>query len=188
MTLYGGSVGCCFFGFSDGLICVAAAAGDSPPGSDLGMAFLLPNSEENGHCQKSTKHPLPNHRRVRIRSMRTPARTTLGFARILGILLSLATLAHPARACLRAELDPRAVQWSTLIVRAKLADRGKAVALSSNSAPETPSTFPTTTAVTPIAVVAPEGFVVNTFEVIEALDGTTSPGQQIHVLRLVSSK
>jgi len=42
--------------------------------------------------------------------------------------------------------------------------------------------------VTPFAVVAPEGFVVNTFEVIEALDGTTSPGQQIHVLRLVSSK
>jgi hypothetical protein len=120
--------------------------------------------------------------------MRTPAGTTIRSVRILGTLLSLATLNRPASACLRDDLDTRAVQWSTLIVRAKLTDRGKVTPLASNPSPDNPSTAPTTAPTTPTVAVAPEGLVVTTFEVTEALDGTASPGGKIRVLRPISAK
>lgn len=95
--------------------------------------------------------------------------------RIFSILLGLAVFSSSAAACLRETLDAKTVQWSQLIVRAKLEDPGKANAITAS-----PATAP---------AVAPEGYVISTFEVSEVLDGAAAPGSHpIRVLRLVSSK
>jgi hypothetical protein len=95
--------------------------------------------------------------------------------RIFAILLGLAFLPPGADACLRDTLDTRAVQWSHLIVRAKLEEPGKPVALAAS-----PATAP---------AVTPEGYVISTFQVSEVLDGAAAPvSQPIRVLRLASSK
>jgi hypothetical protein len=105
-------------------------------------------------------------------------------ARIFTMILGLTIFTGHANACLRDTLDVRAVQWSDLIVCAKLVEAGKVTEIDRTTSA---TTAPTTAPALPPGTVAPEGFVVATFEVIETIDGATPAGAQpIRVLRMVS--
>jgi hypothetical protein len=105
------------------------------------------------------------------------------FARMFPILLGLTMFGvmftERASACLRETLDARAIQWSDLTVRAKLVEPGKMTAI-------TPSSVATTSP-TSMPELAPEGYVVASFEVTDTFDGAApAAGETVRVLRLVS--
>jgi len=97
------------------------------------------------------------------------------------LLLSLCCCAlacDVARACLTANIDKRTVQWSTLIVQAKLASLGDKIDIPSTDAPTTrPSGRPTAVA-----------YRVVSFEVTDVVDGVASPGDTIRALVLIGGQ
>jgi hypothetical protein len=90
------------------------------------------------------------------------------------VLLLLAVVATPARACLRDALDDRAVQWSTSIVMAKL------TAVQNHQPMVVSSTQPS-------ADLAPSaGYQIYDFEITSTIDGAGKTGDHIHVIRFIS--
>jgi len=84
--------------------------------------------------------------------------------------LALAIFCGDCSACLRDTLDDRAIQWSSLIVLAKLSSVGKAQSLNP-------------TATQPSAGM----YQICQFEVTSCLDGTGKPGDRISVIRFVAN-
>jgi hypothetical protein len=90
------------------------------------------------------------------------------------VLLLLGMVATPGRACLRDALDDRAVQWSTLIVMAKLTAVGSPQPMIASSTQ-------------PSADLGPGiGYQTYEFEITSAIDGAGKAGDQIHVIRFIA--
>src|SRR5438552_1089835 len=79
-------------------------------------------------------------------------------------ILIMAAACAPVRACLRATLDERAIQWATLIVQAKLQRISDAVDMGDKNA----------------------SYLIYTFEVSASLDGNAKANQKVQVLRLIA--
>jgi hypothetical protein len=92
-----------------------------------------------------------------------------------GVIGLLVAIAMPASACLRDALDDRAVEWSTLIVQAKL------------TAVHDPQTIASITT-RPSGAASSAGsiqFQTYDFEVTSNIDGQSNPGDSIHVIRFI---
>jgi len=100
-------------------------------------------------------------------------------ARIFAIGLGLSLFAADASACLREKLDDRAIQWSHLIVRAKLVETGQVTAIDHRASPSTSASRPEDPG-------PASGFVVMTFEVTDTFDGPAPGESKLRVLRLVT--
>jgi hypothetical protein len=90
------------------------------------------------------------------------------------ISLSIALICQPLLACLRSTLDDRAVEWSTLIVIAKLSSVGKPTPLI------TPTSRPSDKSI------SSNNFQLFDFEVTSTLDGASKPGDHVSVVRFSS--
>jgi hypothetical protein len=91
--------------------------------------------------------------------MRSNHRLTV-VVRMLGLLIAIGSA--PTFACMRESVDDRAVQWSTLIVLAKL------------------------TAVNPPQALAdPIKYQLYDFQIDSTIDGAAKPGDTIHVIRFI---
>lgn len=92
---------------------------------------------------------------------------------IIGLLLASSL---PAPACLRDALDDRAVEWSTLIVMAKLtAVHDPQTIASITTRPSGNSNSPTSTQ-----------FQTYDFQVTANIDGQSKPGDSLHVIRFIT--
>ncbi|MGD0388468.1 MAG: hypothetical protein ABSC42_05875 [Tepidisphaeraceae bacterium] len=89
------------------------------------------------------------------------------------VLLLLAVVTTPGRACLRDALDDRAVQWSTSIVMAKL------TAVRSPQPMVASSTQPSADLASGV------GYQIYEFEITSPIDGVGRAGDQIHVIRFI---
>jgi hypothetical protein len=104
-------------------------------------------------------------------------------ARLLMIALLFAFVAVPllprvTRGCLTATINPRAVQWSTSIVLAKLTSLGDKIDIPITDAPTTrPSGRPTAVA-----------YRVISFEVAESIDGGAQAGDVVKVVALIGGQ
>lgn len=95
----------------------------------------------------------------------------------ISIVAAILLICQPLSACMRGSLDDRAVEWSSLIVVAKLASVSKPVLL-----PAPVTTRPANDDKSP-----PDNyFQLFDFEVTGALDGTTKPGEHVSVIRFSS--
>jgi hypothetical protein len=105
-----------------------------------------------------------------------PVRLPLGL-----IILSLcccAVACDIARACLTANIDKRAVQWSTLIVQAKLTSLGDKIDIAgADPATTRPSGRPTAVA-----------YRIVSFEITDVVDGTATPGDTVKALVLIGGQ
>jgi hypothetical protein len=105
---------------------------------------------------------------------------------VIVLLLSLSCCALAcgiARACLTANIDKRAVQWSTLIVQAKLVSLGDKIDIPATDIPATdaPTTRPSGR---PTAV----AYRVVSFEITDIVDGTATPGDTVKALVLIGGQ
>ncbi|MGD0461003.1 MAG: hypothetical protein ABSB74_00800 [Tepidisphaeraceae bacterium] len=89
--------------------------------------------------------------------------------------LVLAVVSRPSMACLRDTLDDRAVQWSKLIVVAKLSRIHRPVPLTPPATP--PADDSPSLSVTSLQLYD--------FEVTAALDGTKKPGDSVSIIRFL---
>jgi hypothetical protein len=108
-----------------------------------------------------------------------PTRSALLSSIALLCVLSFAQLSpQVARGCLTANIDKRAVQWSTSIVQAKLTSLGDKIDIPSTDAPTTrPSGRPTAVA-----------YRIVSFEVTDVVDGTALPGDVVKIVALIGGK
>jgi hypothetical protein len=111
----------------------------------------------------------------------TRARSHFHFRSILGLLAFLCCVPlvpRTGRACLTANIDKRAVQWSTAIVQAKLTSLGDKIDLpASDPATTRPSGRPTAIA-----------YRIVSFEVTDNVDGTPQPGDVVKALVLIGGR
>jgi len=95
---------------------------------------------------------------------------------IFAILFSLLASGAPAAsACLRGTLDERAVQWSTVIIEARLESIADPIALNHTDATTRP------------VGVLPRKYQTCTFKVLQSLDGAMTKDQSVRVLRLLAA-
>jgi hypothetical protein len=97
---------------------------------------------------------------------------------LLALFCCLPLIPKGANACLTANIDKRAVQWSTMIVQAKLSGIGDKIELpGADPTAKRPSGRPTATAYRQIS-----------FEVTDTIDGAAQPGDIIKAVVLVGGQ
>ena len=97
---------------------------------------------------------------------------------LLALLYYALVLPSTSRACLTANIDKRAVQWSTLIVQAKLSALGEKVDIAGADGSATrPSGRPNAVA-----------YRIVSFEITDVIDGVAAPGDFVKALVLIGGK
>ena len=100
------------------------------------------------------------------------------FIPLLALLCCAAFLPRITRACLTANIDKRAVQWSTLIVQAKLSSLGDKLDIpGADGSVKRPSGRPNAVA-----------YRVVSFEITDVVDGVAAPGDVVKALVLIGGK
>jgi hypothetical protein len=98
------------------------------------------------------------------------------FGGVTGMLIVLAATCRPSVACLRDSLDDRAVQWSKLIVVAKLSSIHSLV----------PLTGATTQPAGELKSSYVKAFQLYDFEITAKIDGAKNPGDHVTVIRFMA--
>src|SRR5437879_87239 len=120
--------------------------------------------------------------------MSPSSRSRLGFAILLAVVAPMCS-SPVLRACLRSTLDARAVQWSSLIVEARLEAIEKPVELPINptTSPQSATTAPTTASSDNSASSA-TAFQTYRFQITDVIDGdATLKDKRVQMIRLTAA-
>ncbi len=101
----------------------------------------------------------------------------------IALLVSILLFSPRAQACLRAELDARAVQWSTQIIEAKLVEVSERIEIKAISVKVSKELKAANPGARPGDITAVYWYRLYSFEVQSVLEGSAKPKHRIEVIR-----